>query len=324
MNFRSNHHVQSNRRAAHVRLAILIMSAIACTFLASACDLAKVTVNTTSKVLWRAQHGLSQEPDYDLAARAIPGTLKTVEGFWYVDKGNPLLTELLAQGFCQYGIGFIEDEWEVATLARDLDGADYQAQRATKAYVRCTNYALRLLGKKWQDNVYGELDTVQSMLDKFKGNRNALMWLGVGLVSTIKLNKDNIEAVSQLPTAKMILEKVEEIDDAKNSQDLGRRILPLTALGTIYSSRAKALGGEPEKARAYYEKAIKISGERFLLARVYLARYYAVIVQNRELFREQLVKVLQTDPAIWPEQRLANEIAHRRARRYLKHEKEWF
>ena len=34
--------------------------------------------------------------------------------------------------------------------------------------------------------------------------------------------------------------------------------------------------------------------------------------------------VLQTDPAIWPEQRLANEIAHRRARRYLAMEKELF
>jgi hypothetical protein len=34
--------------------------------------------------------------------------------------------------------------------------------------------------------------------------------------------------------------------------------------------------------------------------------------------------VLQTDPAIWPEQRLANEIAHRKARRYLRMEKELF
>jgi len=36
------------------------------------------------------------------------------------------------------------------------------------------------------------------------------------------------------------------------------------------------------------------------------------------------VKVLETPPSVWPEQRLANEIAHRRARRYLSHEKELF
>ena len=55
-----------------------------------------------------------------------------------------------------------------------------------------------------------------------------------------------------------------------------------------------------------------------------MARRYAVMVQDRELFRSTLVEVLQTPASIWPEQRLANEIAHRRARRYLKHEKEWF
>ena len=47
-------------------------------------------------------------------------------------------------------------------------------------------------------------------------------------------------------------------------------------------------------------------------------------MQDRELFHKTLIEVLQTDPAIWPEQRLANEIAHRRAKRYLKQEKDLF
>ena len=324
MNILPTVHVQTIRQAADTRLLKLIMPALACTFFASACDLGKVTVNTTSKVLWRAQAGIQQESDYDLAARALPGTLKTVEGFWYVDKKNPRLTEILAQGFCQYALGFIEDEWELEELSRDLEGADYQAGRATKSYVRCMNYALLLLGKKWEKNILGEFDTVRSMLDRFKGNRNALMWAGIGLAGTIKMNKDKIDIVAQLPIAKMILEKVEQIDNAKNSQELGLRVLPLTALGILYSSQGKSLGGKPEKAKEYFLKALEITSDRFLLARVLYARQYAVMIQDRELFREQLVKVLQTDPAIWPEQRLANEIAHRRARRYLKHEKEWF
>jgi hypothetical protein len=48
------------------------------------------------------------------------------------------------------------------------------------------------------------------------------------------------------------------------------------------------------------------------------------MTQNRKLFHDQLVKVLQTAPSVWPEQRLANEVAHRRARRYLTIEKELF
>jgi hypothetical protein len=84
------------------------------------------------------------------------------------------------------------------------------------------------------------------------------------------------------------------------------------------------MGGNPEQGRRHFERAIEVTGGRFLLAKVYLARDYCRTVQNRELFHKTLVEVLQTDPAIWPEERLANEIAHRRARRYLKLEKEWF
>jgi hypothetical protein len=53
---------------------------------------------------------------------------------------------------------------------------------------------------------------------------------------------------------------------------------------------------------------------------------YRVGLQNndRKFFHDQLKQVLETPPSIWPEQRLANEVAHRRARRYLSHEKDLF
>ena len=54
---------------------------------------------------------MKQESDYVLASRAIPGTLKTVEGFHMVDPDNVRLKKLLAEGYCQYASGFIEDEW---------------------------------------------------------------------------------------------------------------------------------------------------------------------------------------------------------------------
>ena len=42
---------------------------------------------------------------------------------------------------------------------------------------------------------------------------------------------------------------------------------------------------------------------------------------DRKFFHEQLKIVLETPPSVWPEQRLANEVAHRKARRYLTHER---
>ena len=90
-----------------------------CSFLLilTACNIQKLTVNTTSKVLAKAQPSMKQESDYEMAARAIPASLKTVEGFHMVDPENQTLVKILAEGYCQYATGFIEDEWELATFA---------------------------------------------------------------------------------------------------------------------------------------------------------------------------------------------------------------
>jgi len=108
----------------------------------------KFTVKTTSKVLLRAQPGLQQEFDYELARLAIPGAIKTVEGFWIVDPDNWRLTRILTEGYCNYGTGFVEDDWENAKLNKDLEAADYHDARASNIFTRCLNFALLRLRRR--------------------------------------------------------------------------------------------------------------------------------------------------------------------------------
>jgi hypothetical protein len=282
------------------------------------------TVDTTTKVLVRAQPSLQQESDFDLAARALPGTLKTVEGFWVVHP-NEDLTHILMEGFCQYGTGFVEDEWEQAQAKKDFDGMEYQAERATKMYVRCMNYALRDLGGDWQAHIFGTVDEVNNLVAHADSDkRTSLMWAAVGLASAINMNKDKMDLVAQLPTAKAMLQKVLEMDAKHEPGDKMLAALPHVAMGMLYSSTAKEMGGDPVKATAEFKKANDLTGGKFLLAQVFYARKVGVMTQDRKLFHDTLMKVLATPPSIWPEQRLAGEIAHRRARRYLMQEKELF
>jgi hypothetical protein len=298
---------------------------VALLVLAGACDIGKLTVNTTSKVLVRASPSMEMESDYEMAARAIPGTLKTVEGFHYVDPDNERLKGLLAQGYCQYATGFIEDEWERAEIAHDREQMEYHAERATKAYFRCMNYALELLGGAWKKGILGDLATVQRLAKGADDDaRTPMMWVAIGLAGAINYNKDDIALVAQLSKARVLLERVVELDEHGADAKPNQKALPHIALGMMHSALSPAMGGKPELAKQHFDKALAITGGRFLLAKVLMAKRYAVGKQDRALFRKLLVEVLQTDPAIWPEQRLANEIAHRRARRYLKREKEWF
>ena len=290
-----------------------------------ACDIGKLTVNTTSKVLDRGKYATKQEPDYDLAAAAIPASLKTVEAFHMVDPSNQRLTNILAEGFCQYTSGFIEDDWEVAVLANDFEAAEHLSDRASKGFMRCMGYSLHILGKKWQKSILGSAEDVEKRAKKTGfGNRDALLWAGVGLAGTINHNKDNPAMVAQVTKARIMVERVIVLDEKNKQKDKAKAGFAHIVRAMLHLALPAALGGDPEAGKAEFDRAIEITENKFLLAKVLLARKYAVAIQDKELFRKTLIEVLQTDPAIWPAQRLANETAHRRAKRYLKHEKEYF
>ena len=63
---------------------------------------------------------------------------------------------------------------------------------------------------------------------------------------------------------------------------------------------------------------------RLLLARALMGYRIGLQTNDRKFFHAQLKQVLETPPDVWPEQRLATEVAYRRARRYLSHEKDLF
>lgn len=311
------------RQDIRTLLAATVAALVAST--SAACDMGQFTVKTTSKVLARAQPSIKQESDYELAARALPGTLKTVEGFWIVDPSNAKLIAILTEGYCQYGIGFVEDEWEEAIARKDYDTAQYHSTRATKMFIRCMNYALKSLGGRWQRELFSDNETVEKLVNSAGGGQRVpMMWAGIAMGAMINQNKDNVEMVSQLPTAKRILLKIVEMDATRLPKDEMIAATPHVALGLVYTAAGAQLGGDAKKAEAHFLRALALTKDKFLLARVHYARRVGVMTQDRKLFREQLLKVLQTDPAIWPEQRLANEIAHRKARRYLRMEKELF
>ncbi len=289
------------------------------------CDTTTLAVNSTSKILVRAQPSIKMESDYEMAARAIPGSLKTVEGFHIAVPENKRLVKILAEGYCQYGTAFIEDEWERAMIAGNAEEAEYHSGRATKAFIRCMNYGLELLGGEWAEKIFGPIDEFRSLVENAgHDDRFAMMWTAIGLASAINQNKTNIEMVAFIGTAKLMLRRVLELDKSKLPADRVHAALPHVALAMASLALAPALGGKPEVGKAHFMEAARLTDDKFLLAKVLFARKYAVMLQDRALFKSTLISVLQTDPAIWPEQRLANEVAHRRARRYLKLEKELF
>jgi hypothetical protein len=167
--------------------------------------------------------------------------------------------------------------------------------------------------------MFEDLAGVEKLIKKAgKGQVPGMFWTALGLASAINMNRDDIGMIAHLPKSRMMLERIVELDDDYMNG------LPHMALGMMFSAQGAALGGNPEAAKKHFDRAIEITGGRFLLVKVMMARTYAVINQDRALFRKLLVEVLQTDPAVFPAQRLANELAHNKARRFLQQERDWF
>src|ERR1700712_2582129 len=187
--------------------AILVLTLGSLTL--AACDLGQVTVRTTAKVLARAQPSLQQESDYQLAHDALPGTLKTIEGFWFVDPDNTTLLKILTEGYCQYGTAFVEDDWEVAKFAKKLDEIEYDNARATHIFTRCLNYALKQLGDDWQKDLFEAPDVVAKLVKATDGShRDEMMWAALALGSIINHNLNRMEMLVYLPTVQLILDRV--------------------------------------------------------------------------------------------------------------------
>jgi hypothetical protein len=187
------------------------------------------------------------------------------------------------------------------------------------------------LGDRWQTGLFDTPEVVAQLAkDTRADKRTPLMWTALALGSIINHNLSRAEVLAYLSTVRILLDRVLELDRASPPARVELIALPHIAYGMLYSAGGAQVGGDPVKARASFEAALKATadaenpGGKLLLARTLMGYRVGVQTQDRKFFHDQLKQVLETAPSVWPEQRLANEVAHRRARRYLSYEKELF
>ncbi len=309
------------RNPTRVVSSILRSGLCAVTALASlsGCNLNEFSVNLTAPVLKEASKSLAEESDVQLARDSAPGSIETVLGFLWSSPHNRDLLEVCSQGLIEYAFGFIEDDYE--SMA-DGPAKDAVAARATGLYDRALGLALRLIATR--DSSFGgefkknasATEAAAAKLDK--KSVAGLMYAGLALASSINLNRNDVSRVVDLPKATALIKRAYELDPGFHNASAAM------SLGLIYSSQGKAMGGNPDLAKKYFDEAAQRTGGKFLFVPVFMARFYAVITQDRPLFESTLKRVLETPADIDPSQRLANELAKRRAKRFLDHVEDYF
>ncbi len=265
-----------------------------------------IAVTTVGNIASDGFSAITEEGDLSFAEEALPGNIKLLEVMLKNDPENERLLMLISQGYSSYALGYLEDSLQ---------------DRARDFYKRGRDFGLRMLR---QDAgvaraLDGTIDDLRAALaTRDKDLVPAAFWTAFGWGSYIYLSLDNMDAIGDLPRTEALMEFVARHDSTYYFG--GAHVF----LGTLFGSRPRMLGGNPERAKAHFETALRLNGGKFLMTYVYYARSYAVQTQDQQLFNELLTKVESASLDILPEFRLANAIAKQKARRLLSHQSDVF
>ena len=277
--------------------ALRLFAFAACSLLLPGCSLDRMAVRTTAALVDKGLPAVYRERDPRFAKDALPANLQLMEILLESDPKNRTLLLDAAMGFCGYGFMFTEDEDEA---------------RASAMYDKGGRYALRALDLS---GAVKDGEAVPAAVDR--RSAPAAFWLAFCRAAYVNLNRDDPDALAELPRIMPLAEKVAELtpDYYYNGA--------YSMLGTYYAIRPAILGGDTGKARANFDRALQDGGSDFLLNSFMAAKMYAVAAQDLEYFERTLRAVLDAelkDDAA----RLPNEVAKLKAKKLLEKKDELF
>ncbi len=248
---------------------------------------ASIVSNATSQFADNLSSAILGSNDVDTVREAIPAYLVLIDSLVMGDSPAPDL--LLAAAQLNGAFTNLVEPERAGKLS--LKALDYAARGAClKSVTLCDLPQLSF-------DVFSERVASISLKEVDPAYQLAVAWTG-----WIQANSDDWAAVGQLARVKALMTRVLVLADGF---DEGGAHLYMGGLETVLPA---SMGGNPEKGKAHFERAIEYSGGRFLMAKVVYAEQYAKLVFDQTLHDALLNSVLAADP-VAPNLTLINTLA---------------
>jgi len=289
--------------------------------ISAGCSLETMAVNTTAGILSRGEGVARSYFDWESAGYASPAGIIQFEGMHMISTDNAQLSLSLVKSYMAYAYGWVMDAYEIADQAGDSELAEHHKYRAHLMYSRARDLALRVVAQR-DPNVRKELERDPQTLAKYlrktfdEEDLPGLFWLMMSWTSAIN-NSPRAEDMSDMAALRVIAEWVMEKNPGY--EDAGA----LVFLGGFESSMPKAYGGNPEKGKALFERALALTGRKNHILHINYAKLYAVNQQDRKLYVSLLHEIIEAGDQGAPF-RMSNKVARRRAVRALARVDEYF
>ncbi len=217
------------------------------------------------------------QDDPEIVRMGAPSYLLLLDSFVEGNPDNPDILAATATLYAMYGAIFADD-----------------AVRAAKLTSRARRYALRAMCESyspacgWPDATYDEF---VATLEGIGARRAELLYTyGFASLAFLRAHSSDWNSLAELPQIEALFEHYLSISGDEVNGSV------YTFMGILLTLRPPALGGEPERAREFFETAIELSNGHDLSVKVEFARGYAKLLYERELHDQLLNEVLEADP----------------------------
>lgn len=244
------------------------------------------------------------QTDPDTVRDGAPAYMLLLDSFLVESPDDPELLVAAANLYASYG----------AVFADDPDRARRLTERARQYGSRalCVSYTDSC---DWPGMSFNEFEATLAGLSP--GHAEAVYSYSIASLAWIRTHSEDWNALAELPQMEALLSRYLDIGGGEMRGNV------YTYLGILATLRPPSLGGEPEKGKEYFERAIELTGGRDLSVKVEYARGYARLLYERELHDRLLHEVTEANPEV-PGYTLTNVLAQRDAAELLASADDYF
>ncbi len=276
-------------------IPILGLSLISCSSIISS------ATNNMAKNLSTA---ITNNDDLATVKAGAPAYLLMLDSFIEGDPEDSSMLLSASKLYSTYASVFVKDEQRAKRLTQK--SLDFALQ------ANCLSLQERCNLKKME---FKKFEKVISQYEK--EHIEYLFTLGASWAGWIQSRRGDWNAAADLARITKIMNHALKI---KEDYQSGQIHLYLGVFNTILPP---ALGGKPEIGKQHFERAIKLSNNKNLMAKVIYAEKYARLMFNQKLHDQLLNDVLKTEPHR-KGFTLTNMLAHEKAKELLASGKEYF
>ena len=238
---------------------------------------------------------LQKQQDLDLVCEGSPAYLLMIDSMIASKPDNSSLLKAGSQAYSGYLTAMAE--------------CGYPADRIEAVSTKAHDYGNKLVGAILPLDDPDELDRRLGNLDK--NDVASLFWGTLAWLGWVQQQAGAPAAMADLVVIEKIMQRLLELDEGYQAG------APHLFWGVYYATRPPMFGGDPEKSRYHFERAMELSDRRFLLIHTSYAETLARQLLDRQLHDSLLKEVLDFPLDTAPDYTLSNQIAIRKARRLL-------